>query len=51
MPAPNPCTFIAANAGCPVDATAGWYSAVEEQPVAPALPFDQGCFAIQSIRS
>src|SRR5678815_1795127 len=51
IPAPNPCTFMAANAGCPVEATAGWYSAVDEQPVVPALPFDHACFEIQSIKS
>ena len=41
-PAPKPCTFIAAYAGWPSAATPIWYSAVDEHPVVPTLPFDQG---------
>ena len=47
-PAPKPCTFIAAYAGWPSAATPICHSAVDEQPVVPTLPFDQGCVAIQS---
>jgi hypothetical protein len=41
----------AANAGWPVAATAIWYSAVDEQPTVPTLPFDHGWAAIQESAS
>jgi hypothetical protein len=39
---------MAASAGCPIAATPIWYSAVDEQPTVPTLPFDQGCDDIQA---
>ena len=50
-PAPKPCTFMAANAGLPCAATPIWYSAVDEQPVVPTLPFDHCCPAIHPMAS
>src|SRR5215471_2768192 len=50
-PAPKPCGMIAASAGLPCAATANCHSAVEEQPIKPTLPVDQGCFAIHEIAS
>ena len=32
-------------------AIAIWYSAVDEQPVVPTFPFDQGCLEIHSSAS
>ena len=42
-PAPNPCGIIAANPGGACAATPICHSAVDEQPIVPTLPFDQGC--------
>ncbi len=41
-PAPNPCTLNAAYPGLFFATTAPCHSAVDEQPVVPTLPFDQG---------
>src|SRR5215470_17900558 len=50
-PAPNPCGIIAANPGFPNAATPNCHSAVEEHPMVPTLPLDQGWEAIHEIAS
>src|SRR6185369_6712251 len=50
-PAPNPCGIIAANAGFPWAATPSCHSAVEEHPMVPTLPLDQGCDDIHVMAS
>jgi hypothetical protein len=51
MPAPGPSAIAAACAGCAAVLSLSWFSAVDEQPKVPTLPFDHGCFEIQSMVS
>ena len=50
-PAPKPIGMMAPRAGLPWAATAICHSAVDEQPIRPTFPFDQGCLEIQEISS
>ena len=47
MPAPTPIGTAATCAGCLRLASPMIHSAVDEHPIVPTLPLDQGCSAIQ----